>query len=118
MKNEYKSIILYAVASVLLFCLTPIGIIYTALKKILLFRFITWYKILISYIVVIIVAIDQLMNVLLQDILNDLLLKKDSKKYEFGNPDDTIGYALRKNNQKHSLSLIGKIFKVIIDHKK
>ncbi len=118
MKNEYKSIILYAVASVLLLCLTPIGILYTALKQIFRFKFITWFKILIDYFVVIIVAIDQLMNVLFQDLFNDLLLKRSSKTYEFGDPDDTIGFAIRKNNQKHSLTLIGKIFKVIIDHKK
>ena len=108
--------ILYIVSIAVLTVLSPLGIVYTAIKNAILFRYKTWLKTLFNYFMVIVIAFDQICNVLYQDLFNDIAIQK--KGYSFGEPDDTIGYTIRRNFKKDKLTLFGKFIQLIIDHKK
>lgn len=108
--------ILYIISIAILLLISPLGILYTALKNILTFKLITWGEKLLGYFDVIIIAIDQITQILISDLLNDLALKKGG--YSFGDPDDTIGYVIRRNHKKETLTLFGKLIQLFIDHKK
>lgn len=115
MKNLIGFII-YTIATVLIVLTTPVGFIYTALKNIFTLKFQTWLSQLQDYFLVLVIALDQYANVLMSDLFNDLM--KKGKGYSFGDPDDTIGYVVRKNGKKENLTLFGKFLLLIIDHKK
>ncbi len=108
--------IIYIISILFLTMLTPVGVVYTALKNAILFRYKTWLKTLFNYFLVIVIALDQICNVFYQDLLNDLAIQK--KGYDFGDPDNTLGYTIRKNFKKDKLTLFGKFIQIIIDHKK
>tara|TARA_R110002012_G_scaffold312888_5_gene524018 strand:- start:3556 stop:3909 length:354 start_codon:yes stop_codon:yes gene_type:complete len=117
MKN-LKELIVYTITVILIVVTSPIGFLYTALKNIFTLKFITWISQIRAYFMVLIIALDQYSNVMMRDIFNDTMLKNKSKIYPFGNPDDTIGYVVRKNGNKDNLSLFGKFLLLILDHKK
>jgi hypothetical protein len=112
--KKIKDLIIYIIVIIALVLLTPLGIVYTALKSILKFTPISWGSKILSYFTVMVVALDQYCNVLLQDLFNDMLIK-DSRK-DFGDPHDTIRYVLEYNHKKENLTLLGKLLYVIIEH--
>ena len=109
-------VIIYILSLIVIALLSPLGVIYTAIKNIFLFKLKTWTLKLIDYLEVIVIAIDQICQILLSDLLNDIAIKK--RGYSFGDPDDTIGYCIRKNHKKETLTLFGKFIQLLIDHKK
>lgn len=115
MKNPIRAII-YIIAIIVIAILTPLGVVYTAIKNIFTFKFKTWTLKLIDYIEVLFIAIDQICQIFFSDLLNDIAIKKGG--YSFGDPDDTIGYCIRRNHKKEKLTLFGKFVQLIIDHKK
>jgi hypothetical protein len=52
------------------------------------------------------VAVDQVGNVFMQEIFNDLLIKKGGHK--FGNEDETVSSVLGKNKKSCTLTAMGK----------
>jgi cation transport ATPase len=116
--KKIKSIFIYIIATIIIVLTSPLGFLYTAIKNIFTFRFLTWLTQIQSYFMVLVIALDQYANVMMRDLFNDTMLKKKTKTYPFGNPDDTIGFVVRKNNKKDNLTLFGKFLLLIIDHKK
>jgi len=116
--KKIKSIFIYIIATIIIVLTSPLGFLYTAIKNIFTFRFLTWLTQIQSYFMVLVIALDQYANVMMRDLFNDTMLKKKTKTYPFGNPDDTIGFVVRKNSKKDNLTLFGKFLLLIIDHKK
>lgn len=114
--KKLSGLIFYAIATILIVIFTPIGFLYTALKNILTLKLITWVSQLQNYFLVLVIALDQYANVMMKDLFNDWIIK--GKGFSFGDPDDTIGYVVRKNAKKETLTLFGKFIKLIIDHKR
>ena len=83
------SFILFLTATILAIILLPIGMIYS------LFRLKFHLK---QYFLIIAIAIDQLGNVVMQDLFDDLMIKKEGHK--FGNEDETISSVLGKNKRR------------------
>jgi len=114
--KKISGFLIYTIATILIVAFSPLGFVYTALKNIFTLKFLTWLKQIQNYFLVLVIALDQYANVMMSDLFNDIMVK--GKGYSFGDPDDTIGYVVRKNNKKDSLTLFGKILQVIIDHKR
>jgi len=90
-------ILLHIIAKILLFALTPIGILYSLFRNINVNAYFRNTAI----------SIDILGNVVLQNILNDLLIKKDA--YLFGNKKQTISYVIALNFNLKKLTFVGRI---------
>jgi len=116
--KKLSGFIIYTIAILMIVLITPIGFLYTALRNIFLLKFVDWIKQIQNYFLVLVIALDQYSNVLMKDLFNATLIKKGYKGYTFGNPDDTIGYVVRQNNKRESLTLLGKFAQLIIDHKR
>src|SRR3990167_9097825 len=85
----------------------PIGIIYSAIQFAVKAKFRTWWKKINKYFYVIAVSIDQTGNVVMAELFNHILLRKNSK-YKFGNEDETISSVLGKNKYENTLTTIGQ----------
>ncbi len=59
-----------------------------------------------QYFLIIAISIDQMGNVIMQELFNDILIKKAG--CQFGNEDETISSVLGKNQQSETLTLIGR----------
>ena len=116
--KKLSGFIIYTIGILLIVLFTPIGFLYTALRNIFLLKFSDWIKQIQNYFLVLVIALDQYANVLMKDLFDAIVIKRGYKGYSFGNPDDTIGYVVRQNNKRESLTLFGKFIKLIIDHKK
>lgn len=114
--KKLSGFIIYTIATLLIVVFTPLGFLYTAMKNIFTLKFLTWLGQIQNYFLVLVIALDQYANVMMSDLFNDLMIK--GKGYSFGCPDDSIGYVVRKNGKKETLSLFGKFLLLIIDHKK
>lgn len=104
-----KGIILFVIAFVLGLVFLPIGLAYSIVVtfcKTFLKRFAT-------YLFVIAIAIDQLGNVVMQDLFNDIIIKRPGHK--FGNEDETISSVLGKNRLSNTLTKTGKILDGILN---
>lgn len=89
-------IILYIVAVLLLWILSPVFILYAIIRTVNKDKY--FYDVAFG--------IDQLGNVLGAPLMNDLLIKKTSK-HKYGNPDETISYVTGLNYKDKSLTLFG-----------
>lgn len=114
--KKITGLIFYAIATILIVVFTPLGFIYTALKNVFTLKFLTWLSQIQNYFLVLVVALDQYANVMMRDLFNDTMIK--GLGHSFGDPDDTIGYVIRKNHKKGTLTLFGKFLQLIIDHKR
>ena len=114
--RKIKGLIIYTIVTALIVVLSPLGFLYTALKNVFTLKFLTWLSQIQDYFLVLVVALDQYANVMMSDLFNDIMIK--GKGYSFGCPDDSIGYVVRRNGKKETLSLFGKFLLLIIDHKK
>jgi len=96
------------IISILLTVLTvPLGMIYTVFKFIFKNKFVLLFKISNGYFYKFALAIDQMGNVAMQDLFNDIFIKRSG--YQFGNEDETISSVLGKNERLQSLSGLGKL---------
>lgn len=109
--------ILLLVARLLIKLLAPLSFIYFHLKMIVwLVRFgkTKTLKYMSEYYLVLAISIDQTGNVLCKDLFNDWMLK-DSKRYKYGHPDQTVSHVTGVNYNKKNLRLIGKILAFILN---
>jgi len=96
-------ILLHIIAKILLFALTPIGILYSLFRNINVNAYFRNTAI----------SIDILGNVVLQHILNDLLIKKDA--YLFGNKKQTISYVIALNFNLKKLTFVGTMIASMLE---
>ena len=95
---------LFLVAYILSFVLFPLGFIYAL---------VTFRVSKAKYLFNLAFAIDKLGNATLGVVMNDLLKKKGG--LSFGNYDQTISYALGRNQQLQTLTKLGRFVASILD---
>lgn len=101
-----KGILLAIVAVLLSVLLMPLGILYSMTRLWVKANFRTWFKHVNQYFYIIAISIDQMGNVIMQELFNDLLIKRGGNL--FGHEDETISSVLGKNYQSNNLRLLGK----------
>ena len=99
-----KSFLLFAIAFVLIVTTTPIGFVYALLRQLFLGKIITFQ----IYFIELALALDNAGNVIMQHLLNDTLLTKNTNTYLFGNKKETISSVIGKNHLSNTLSPLGK----------
>ena len=99
-----KSFLLFGIAFVLLITTTPIGFVYALLRQL----FVGKIKTLQIYFIEVALALDNAGNVIMQHLLNDTLLIKNTNTYQFGNKKETISSVIGKNHLTNTLSPLGK----------
>ena len=99
-----KSFLLFGIAFVLLVTTTPIGFVYALLRQL----FVGKIKTLQIYFIEVALALDNAGNVIMQHLLNDTLLIKNTNTYQFGNKKETISSVIGKNHLTNTLSSLGK----------
>jgi len=98
-------IVLFIVATILFWILSPLFIIYALFKA----------GNLSVYFRNVALSIDQLGNTMGAPLMNSLLIKKNCIYLKFGNPDQTISYVLSVNYFNKSLTILGIIIVKILD---
>jgi len=81
-----KSFLLFGIAFVLLVTTTPIGFVYALLRQL----FVGKIKTLQIYFIEVALALDNAGNVIMQHLLNDTLLIKNTNTYQFGNKKEIV----------------------------
>jgi len=99
--------ILFLISIILSILTVPLGMVYTILKLSFKFKFGVLFRVSNGYFYRFALAIDQLGNVAMQDLFNDILIKRSG--YKFGNVDETISSVLGKNERSSTLSGLGKM---------
>jgi hypothetical protein len=99
-----KCFLLFGIAFVLVVTTTPIGFVYALLHQL----FIGKIKTLQIYFIEVALALDNAGNVIMQHLLNDTLLIKNTNTYQFGNKKETISSVIGKNHLTNTLSRLGK----------
>jgi hypothetical protein len=99
-----KSFLLFSIAFVLVVTTTPIGFLYALLRQL----FFGKAKTLQIYFIEVALALDNAGNVIMQHLLNDTLLVKNTNTYQFGNKKETISSVIGKNHLINTLSPLGK----------
>ena len=99
-----KSFLLFGIAFVLLVTTTPIGFVYALLRQLCIGKI----KTLQIYFIEVALALDNAGNVIMQHLLNDTLLIKNTNTYQFGNKKETISSVIGKNHLTNTLSTLGK----------
>jgi hypothetical protein len=106
-----KSFLLFGIAFVLLVTTTPIGFLYALLRQLFLGKI----KTLQIYFIEVALALDNAGNVIMQHLLNDTLLIKNSNTYQFGNKKETISSVIGKNHLINTLSPLGKALNTFLN---
>ena len=98
-------VILFIIATILFWILSPLFIIYALFKA----------SNLSVYFRNVALSIDQLGNTMGAPMMNNLLMKKNCTYAKFGNPDQTISYVLGINYKLNSLNKLGLLIVKILD---
>ena len=106
-----KSFLLFGIAFVLLVTTTPIGFVYALLRQLLVGKI----KTLQIYFIEVALALDNAGNVIMQHLLNDTLLIKNTNTYLFGNKKETISSVIGKNHLTNTLSTLGKALNAFLN---
>lgn len=106
--------LLYILALILAFILTPVGIIFTFIKSFYNNSFKNAIKNLNLQFKTIAISIDQYGNVVCKDLFNSTLIKKNSN-YLFGHEDDTISKVIGHNKLDNTLSKTGIVIENILN---
>lgn len=106
-----KSFLLFGIAFVLLVTTTPIGFVYALLRQL----FVGKIKTLQIYFIEVALALDNAGNVIMQHLLNDTLLIKNTNTYLFGNKKETISSVIGKNHLTNTLSPLGKALNAFLN---
>ncbi len=101
-----RGFLLFLVAVLLSIVFLPLGGAYCLVRLWIRANFKTWMKRVGQYFLVIAISIDQMGNVIMQELFNDVLIKKSGIR--FGNEDETISSVLGKNQQAGTLTFMGK----------
>ena len=107
-----KSFLLFGIAFVLLVTTTPIGFVYALLRQL----FFGKAKTLQIYFIEVALALDNAGNVIMQHLLNDTLLIKNTNTYQFGNKNETISSVIGKNHLTNTLSPLGKALNAFLNY--
>ena len=107
-----KGIGLFIVAVLLSVIFMPLGVVYCIIRLWVKASFKTWFKRLEQYLLSMALAIDQLGNVIMQELFNDILIRKNG--YPFGDEDETISSCLGKNQQMDTLNMAGRALNAIL----
>ena len=99
-----KSFLLFGIAFILLVTTTPIGFVYALLRQL----FVGKIKTLQIYFIEVALALDNAGNVIMQHLLNDTLLIKNTNTYQLCNKKETISSVIGKNHLTNTLSPLGK----------
>jgi hypothetical protein len=99
-----KSFLLFGIAFILVVTTTTIGFAYALLRQL----FVGKLKTLQIYFIEVALALDNAGNVIMQHLLNDTLLIKNTNTYQFGNKKETISSVIGKNHLTNTLSPLGK----------
>ncbi|MGI9138888.1 MAG: hypothetical protein ACR2IM_07595 [Sediminibacterium sp.] len=99
-----KSFVLFGITFGLIVTTTPIGFLYALLRQL----FFGKIKSLQNYFIEVALALDNAGNVIMQHLLNDILLIKNTNTYFFGNKKETISSVIGKNSLTGTLSPLGK----------
>jgi len=99
-------LILFIISVVLTVVTVPLGVLYTVVKFISEGKFALLFKVANGYFYHFALAIDQMGNVAMQDLFNDILIKKGG--YKFGDVNETISSVLGKNERLKTLASLGK----------
>jgi hypothetical protein len=116
MKNDSslgigKSFLLFVIAFVLLVTTTPIGFLYALIRQ----TFFSKTKPLRIFLLEVALALDVAGNVMMQHLLNDTLLIKNTNTYYFGNPKETISSVIGKNSLTQTLSFLGRCLNAFLN---
>jgi hypothetical protein len=106
-----KSFLLFGIAFVLVVTTTPIGFLYALLRQL----FSGKIKTLQIYFIEVALALDNAGNVIMQHLLNDTLLNKNTNNYQFGNKKETISSVIGKNHLTNTLSPLGKALNAFLN---
>ena len=107
-----KSFLLFSIAFVLVVTTTPIGFVYALLRQLFLGKI----KTLQIYFIEVALALDNAGNVIMQHLLNDTLLIKNTNTYQFGNKKETISSVIGKNHLTNTLSPLGKALNSFLNY--
>ena len=107
----FKSFLLFGIAFVLVVTTTPIGFLYALMRQ-LLYRKIQTLQ---FYFIEVALALDNAGNVIMQHLLNDTLLIKNTNTYYFGNKKETISSVIGKNHLTNTLSPLGKALNAFLN---
>lgn len=99
-----KSFLLFCIACILLVTTAPIGFLYALFRQIIFEK----VKTLSIFFTEVALVLDQAGNVVMQHLLNDTLLVKNSNTYYFGNKKETISSVIGKNAINGTLAPLGK----------
>ena len=99
-------LLLFILAVVLTIITVPFGILYGFIKCLLKFDFKSLARKANKYFRLFAISIDQMGNVAMQDLFDDILIKKNG--YKFGNLDETISSVLGKNERLQTLTDLGR----------
>jgi 8-oxo-dGTP diphosphatase len=105
-----RGIILVLVETILRWAIKPLAIIYTLIKLAIVCRGKgkLFSRVFSRYLVRIAMAHDQADNTTVRFLFNDLLLKKNTNSYKFGNMDEKISSVLGKNQRRKTLNGLGR----------
>jgi hypothetical protein len=106
--------LLFLIAIVLFIILTPLGLLFSLITRLFVWRFKGWRKKLGEYFYICALSIDQTGNVFCADLLDAALIHKDAE-FKFGNPDQTISAVLGYNQYHKTLTGAGKLLVKILD---
>ena len=101
----FKSFSLFLIALVLLITTAPFGFLYALVRQIIVEK----TKSLNLFFIEVALVLDEAGNVVMQHLLNDTLLIKNTNTYYFGNMKETISSVIGKNSLTNTLSFLGKL---------
>jgi hypothetical protein len=107
-----KSFLLFGIAFILVVTTTTIGFAYALLRQL----FVGKIKTLQIYFIEVALALDNAGNVIMQHLLNDTLLIKNTNTYQFGNKKETISSVIGKNHLTNTLSPLGKALNAFLNY--
>ena len=99
-------LLLFIIAVILTVITVPFGILYGFMKCLLKFDFKALFRKTNKYFRLLAISIDQMGNVAMQDLFDDILIKKNG--YKFGDVDETISSVLGKNERTQTLKSPGR----------
>lgn len=107
--------LLFLIAVVLSSILIPIGLIFSFISRLFVWKFRGWRRKLGDYFYICAVSIDQTGNVFCSDLFNTILIKQKESNHLFGNADQTISAVLGYNDHYNTISKLGKYLVKLLD---
>jgi hypothetical protein len=107
--------LLFLIAVILSAILIPIGLVFSFITRLFVWKFRGWRRKLGDYFYICAVSIDQTGNVFCSDLFNAILIKQKESTHLFGNADQTISAVLGYNDHYNTISKLGKYLVKLLD---